>query len=499
MSKVVLLGAGPGELDLLTLKGQQILKEAQCVIYDRLLNPAMLALTPITCEKIFVGKANHKHTMPQDKINELLVEKAREYDLVVRLKGGDPYVFGRGGEEALFLKEHGIDVEIVPGVSSSIAALASAGIPITHRGLAKGFQVIIAHSKKDERADIDYSSLLDETVTLVFLMGLAHVGEIARGLMEAGRCADTNAAVISNGTTNHQVKVIGTLLDIEDKVKNSPIVSPAIIVVGDVVQLSNELDFFEKRPLFGKKYFLPIIRSLNYSYEKGIDLVDRNELEEKLVELGADVITVETGTIAAIKCNLEAIVKDSIDGFIVFTSSNGVKSFFWNLHEARQDLRCLSNYKFAVIGKKTESTLSSFGIIADIVSTVQNGGDLAEELNKEIKSGMNIYWFTTKDSSEDFAGRLDKSCNLIKIECYENIPAEIVIDSEVCDNIAKCDGAIFTSGSNAASTLPLIKDAMPENIYSIGPACSRRIKGLCNTKIIEARISSYSGILELLS
>ena len=196
LKKVVLVGAGPGEWGLLTLKGAEYLKQADCVIYDRLLNKKFLEMTPEGCEKIFVGKENHNHTMKQDKINELLYEKSKEYNLVVRLKGGDSYVFGRGGEEALYLLERDVNVEIVSGVTSPIAALSAAGIPITHRGLAKGFQVITAHSRKDEPADIDYSQLLDDTVTLVFLMGLSHVAEIAKGLINAGRSLDTPAAVI---------------------------------------------------------------------------------------------------------------------------------------------------------------------------------------------------------------------------------------------------------------------------------------------------------------
>ena len=263
MGKVVLVGAGPGDEGLLTLKGEKYIKEADCLVYDRLSSPKLLELAKDTCELIYVGKENHKHVMKQESINELLFQKSNEYPLVVRLKGGDPYVFGRGGEEALYLTDKNVRVEVVPGVSSSVAALADAGIPITHRGIAKGFNVITAHSRKDEEADIDYSQLTDSTITCVFLMGLAHVKSIAKGLMDAGRDKNTPAAVISNATLPCQRKCIGKLCDIGHKIEQADLRSPAVIVVGDVVSLCDKLDFFEKRPMFGKKIIVPYIQSVD--------------------------------------------------------------------------------------------------------------------------------------------------------------------------------------------------------------------------------------------
>ncbi len=498
MGKVVLLGAGPGELDLLTIKGEKLLRQADCIVYDRLANPAMLSIAPENSEKIFVGKQNHLHTMPQDKINELLLEKANEYELVVRLKGGDPYVFGRGGEEALYLKENGIDVEIVPGISSSIAALSTAGIPITHRGLSKGFQVITAHSRRDEAADINYSLLTDDTVTLVFLMGLAHVQEIAKGLLSVGRSENTPIAVISNGTTNHQKKCVGNLGNIGEKIKNADIVSPAIIVVGDVVSLENDLNFFEKRQLFGKKYFLPFIKHFNYSFKDGVCESNRNELEESLIYLGAEVVTVESGRISPVECPLSFLNTPNKNGFIVFTSANGVKSFFWNLKVVNHlDLRALGGFRFAVVGKKTKEALEEFGIVADIISDKQNGADLASVLNASMNSGE-IHWACGKDTSAGFEETLKKDIALHKHICYENVLSEICFSDEMLNEIATCDGVILTSGSNASATLAHLEGHMPAIIYSIGPACTKRINELGYTNIIEAQISSYAGILELL-
>ena len=350
--KVVLVGAGPGDTGLLTLKGEKYIKQADCLVYDRLSSPEFLSMAKAGCELIYVGKENHKHVMKQDAINELLYEKSKYHELVVRLKGGDPYVFGRGGEEALYLADRNVEVEVVPGVSSSVAALAAAGIPITHRGIAKGFQVITAHSRKDEEADIDYSLLTDETITCVFLMGLAHVKSIAAELMKAGRRSDTPAAVISNGTLAAQRKCIGTLADIGEKIEEAKLTSPAIIVVGDVISLNDRLDFFEKRPLFGRKITVPYIKT--------------NELIAKLQQLGADVTPVKTGIIKPV------IIPEFVDkvrsaDWIVFTSKNGVRSFFYNLDLAGADIRLIASARFAVVGKATEKELAKHHIKADII------------------------------------------------------------------------------------------------------------------------------------
>ncbi len=498
--KVVLLGAGPGEIGLLTLKGLELIKKADCIIYDRLLNKDLLAFSPEGCEKIFVGKENHFHTMTQDKINELLFEKAKEHQLVVRLKGGDPYVFGRGGEEALYLKERGVKVEVVPGISSSIAALSAAGIPITHRGLSKGFQVVTAHSKKDQLADIDYSQLTDESVTYVFLMGLSHVGEIAEGLIAAGRKSDTKAALVSSGTTNHQKKVIGTLSDIDAKVKAAKLQSPAIIVVGDVVSLSEELNFFEERPFFGKKFFLPVIKSFNYSLSGLEENVGINELEKSLISKGAEVVTVTAGTISPIKCNLAFLDSISDNNCVVFTSANGVKSFFWNLYQvAGLDARALGKVKFAAIGQKTSEVLRSFGFKADFVSEKQNGEDLAQLLNGKLAAGADIYWLCQKASSEYFEGNISKEFNLNKIYCYENVESEVEATDDLLSEVASCDGAIFTSGSNAAFAINLLGIHLPKAIYSIGPACSKKIETSGFAVTSEAEISSYDGVIKCIN
>lgn len=492
--KVVLVGAGPGDTGLLTLKGEKYIKQADCLVYDRLSSPEFLSMAKAGCELIYVGKENHKHVMKQDAINELLYEKSKCHELVVRLKGGDPYVFGRGGEEALYLVERNVDVEVVPGVSSSVAALAAAGIPITHRGIAKGFQVITAHSRKDEEADIDYSLLTDETITCVFLMGLAHVKSIAAGLIKAGRRVDTPAAVISNGTLAAQRKCIGTLADIGEKIEKAKLTSPAIIVVGDVVSLNDRLDFFEKRPLFGRKITVPYIKT--------------NELIEKLQQLGADVISVKTGIIKPIIIPDFANKVRSAD-WIVFTSKNGVRSFFYNLELAGADIRLIANAMFAVVGKATEKELTKHHIKADIIPMEQTGKGLADamklcmpyaygESDGNISDKMcKVCIFSAKEASPDLEAGLKEICELEKIDAYVNEQAYESISESIGNMVSE---AVFTSASNVERFFHMLpENAYVETAYSIGEKTTAVLEQHNVREILQADDSSYEALVDKIS
>lgn len=496
--KIVLVGAGPGDTGLLTLKGEKYIKQADCLVYDRLSSPQLLSMAKAGCELIYVGKENHKHVMKQDAINELLYEKSKCHELVVRLKGGDPYVFGRGGEEALYLVERNVDVEVVPGVSSSVAALAAAGIPITHRGIAKGFQVITAHSRKDEEADIDYSLLTDETITCVFLMGLAHVKSIAAGLIRAGRRADTPAAVISNGTLAAQRKCIGTLADIGEKIEKAKLTSPAIIVVGDVVSLNDRLDFFEKRPLFGRKITVPYIEAMPGT----------NELISKLQQLGADVTPVKTGIINPIIIPGFADKVKSAD-WILFTSKNGVKSFFYNLDLAGADIRLIANARFAVVGKATEKELAKHHIKADVIPMEQTGKGLADAMklcmpyayggsDDNISDKMcKVCIFSAKEASSDLEAGLKEIGELEKIDAYVNEQAYEGIPESIGNMVSE---AVFTSASNVERFFDMLpENAYVETAYSIGEKTTAALKSYNVRKIVQADDSSYEALVDKIS
>ena len=539
MGKVILAGAGPGDMGLLTLKAYKYIREADCLVYDRLMSPKLLELARTDCELIYVGKENHKHVVNQDGINEILFQKSKQHELVLRLKGGDPYVFGRGGEEALYLTERGVSVELVPGVSSSIAALADAGIPITHRGVAKGFQVITAHSRKDEEADIDYSLLTDETITCVFLMGLQHVESIAAGLMRAGRREDTPIAVISNGTLPTQNKCVGTLKNIVAKMKEAHLKSPAIIVAGDVVNMSDELDFFEKRPLFGRKFIVPYIEDMGGAepqncdvslmpvrFEAGVlpqDMIRYgiqgygNRIVSSLEDLGADVLSLKVGRIQPVVINDFERQICSAD-WLIFTSKNGVKSFFYNMKHAGMDVRKLADCKFAVVGKHTAEELEKHNIYPDFIPDTATGESLAREFCKKILQSdkasivnqnlhknadndvtVRVCLLAAREASTDVESILGNRCDFHKITAYENKALPILND--IFEPIMESDGreieAVFTSASNVRR----MYGALPEQLviskaYSIGEKTTSALKEQKAGQIIEAEECSYEAILK---
>jgi len=244
MGNVYLTGAGPGDMELLTMKAFRVVKEADVIIYDRLANPDILKEAKSGCEFVYVGKEDGRHIVPQDEINETIYQNALKYENVVRLKGGDPFVFGRGGEEAAYLQERGVGFEIIPGITSAISAPAYAGIPVTHRGVAVSFRVVTGHeSPNKETSQIPWDNFKTDD-TIVFLMGLHNLPKISKKLMEIGKPADYPCAVISRGTTKDQQVVVGTLSDITEKAKDVP--TPALIVVGQVVKLREQLKWFEK-------------------------------------------------------------------------------------------------------------------------------------------------------------------------------------------------------------------------------------------------------------
>ncbi len=243
MSKVYLTGAGPGDIELLTLKAFKVIKEADVIIYDRLANPEILEITKDGCEFVYVGKEDGRHIMPQDDINEVIYQNSLKHKIVVRLKGGDPFVFGRGGEEAIYLEKRGIEFDIIPGITSAISVPAYAGIPVTHRGISVSFRVVTGHESPNKKiSQIPWNNFKTDD-TIIFLMGLHNLAHISKKLIEIGKSCDYPIAVISKGTTPQQKVVVGTLENIVERTKDTP--TPALIVVGKVVELREQLKWFE--------------------------------------------------------------------------------------------------------------------------------------------------------------------------------------------------------------------------------------------------------------
>jgi uroporphyrinogen III methyltransferase/synthase len=358
--RVSLVGAGPGDPGLITVRGADSLSQADVVVYDRLVNERLLDLLQPEAERIFAGKGPNAHTMSQTEINALLVERARESKRVVRLKGGDPFVFGRGGEEAVALVEAGIPFEIIPGVSSAIAAPAYAGIPVTHRGLASSVAFITGHEEPDklERA-VDWEMLARGADTLVLLMGTGQLAEIAIQLIAAGRPSDTPAAVIEWGTLPRQRTVTGTLETIAVEMSKAGIEPPAITIVGDVVHLRDDLRWFDARPLSGKRVLVTRTR------------VQASELSRRLEEAGAEAIELPTLEIVTRydDSKLTAAIDELSDcayGWVVFTSVNAVDIFFNALWEQGRDARDVQA-NVAVIGSATAEALGWWGIFVDVI------------------------------------------------------------------------------------------------------------------------------------
>jgi len=354
--KVYIVGAGPGDIGLLTVKGLRCLKKAEVVIYDFHLNAQVLNYINHDAEFIYAGKRGGHHTMTQEEINEVLVRKAKEGRIICRLKGGDPLVFGRGGEEAEVLSKNGIEFEIIPGVSSSVAAPAYAGIPLTHRLYSSSFAVIPGYEDTMKKeSSIDWSKLSTGVGTLVFLMAIRNIGLVTQKLIAHGRSPDTPVAVIRWGTRPDQTTITGTLRNIADLVKENDIKPPAVMVVGDVVRLRESLQWYEKKPMFGNRI-----------------LVTRKPPEgfELLEELGAEVI--EFPTIEIVPPEDYSELDSAIDrvetyDWLIFTSRNGVSYFFKRFFEKERDIRELKGIKICSVGSKTSKEIKRYGIKVDLV------------------------------------------------------------------------------------------------------------------------------------
>lgn len=359
VGKVFLVGAGPGDPGLITVKGLRCIGEADVVIYDRLVAPELLERARPGAELVYVGKASSEHTVPQDEINAILVARAKEGKVIVRLKGGDPFVFGRGGEEAEALVEAGVPFEVIPGVTSAIAVPAYAGIPVTHREYNSTMAIITGREDPTkESSRIPWSSLAKCIGTLVFLMGVKNLPNIVEQLIANGRSADTPVAIISWGTGPKQRTLIGTLADIVRKSVDADFHPPAVIVVGEVVALREKLRWFDNRPLFGKRVLVTRARD------------QAGTLSTLLEENGATAIEVPTVQIEppTDAKPLEDAVRhlDRYD-WAIFTSANGVRAFFDKLAEIGDDVRALKGVRLCAIGPATAGELRRFGLRIDYV------------------------------------------------------------------------------------------------------------------------------------
>jgi len=463
---VYLIGAGPGDPDLITIKGVECLRMADVVVYDNLVAESVVSLARSDAEFIYVGKKRGYHTMSQGEINELLIEKAHKGFMVARLKGGDPFIFGRGGEEAIELSEAGVPFEVIPGVTSAIAVPTYAGIPLTHRDFSSTTCFITGHEDPTKKgSNINWSSLAQSSGTLVFLMGIGNLGKIAKRLTQGGRPSTTPAAVIGSGTTLRQITVTGTLATIDDRTKEAEVAPPGVIVVGDVVQLRKHLKWFEARPLFGKRILI------TRPEEQAGDVV------HLLAGLGAQCELFSTIQIVPPESweGLDRAIRE-LSGYewIVFTSVNGVKYFFDRLTQAGKDARVLGGIKIGVIGPKTKEALCAKGISPDLMPDTYSTEGLAKEFKRYPMHGKKILLPRPKIASEELSNMLHGlGAAVDEVEAYLTQPPEYSKDKLVqLFHNGGIDLITFTSPSTVTNFIEICRNNdIAEKISDTPVAC----------------------------
>ncbi len=495
IGKVYLIGAGPGDPGLLTIKAKECIENADVVVYDYLASPFLLDYAKKDAQIIYVGKKGGDHTLSQDGINQLLVDKAKLGLDIARLKGGDPFVFGRGGEEAQMLLSYGVPYEVIPGVTSAIAAPAYAGIPVTHRDHTSFVSFITGHENPDKKeTSMQWDIYAKSNATLVFLMGVKNLENIAKNLINNGKSPDTPVALVRWGTTARQQTVTGTLETIVEKVKKAKLKSPAIIVIGNVVSLRDELAWFDKRPLFGKRIVITRARA------------QASSRVSELTKLGAQCIEIPTikivppEDISPLKKSIENI---DIYDWLVFTSVNGVKFFFDTLFDMRKDVRSLGHLKLACIGPVTKERLQDYGIISDILPETYRAESVIKAFsNIELKNKKILLPRAKKARTilpEELTKMGAKVDEVIAYETLLDIDKKEELINLLQDN--KIDAVTFTSSSTVSNFISLLdsKDSskLLKNVItaSIGPITSETARSLDIEPDIEAKEYTIQGLV----
>ncbi len=473
--KVYLIGAGPGDMGLLTLKGKAILEKADVIVYDALANAGMLNFARPDAELIYVGKRANNHALPQDGINALIIEKAKEGKIVARLKGGDPYIFGRGGEEAEELLEAGVPFEEVPGISSTIAGPAYAGIPLTHRSFASSVTLITGHENPDKPGSVhNWDALAKSASTLVFVMGMKNLPEITKNLIAAGMDKNTPAALVHWGTTAHHRSLVATLETLYEESQKQGFTNPSVIVVGHVVSLRDKLNWFEQKPLLGKGIVVTRARE------------QASGLAHSLAELGAHVIQFPTIEIHELEdfTEVDARIKDlNSYQWLVFTSVNGVKHFWKRLHKHGLDSRAIFGKKVAAIGPATADILRERGIEPDFIPARYVAEGVVEGMLALGMQGQKILLPRAAEAREVLPEALREAGATVDVlSMYETKPAGVRKD-EVLEELAagRLHCVTFGSSSTVDNFLSLVdietlKKHPEVQLAAIGPITAKTLE-----------------------
>ncbi|MEA2784345.1 MAG: uroporphyrinogen methyltransferase / synthase, partial [Candidatus Eremiobacteraeota bacterium] len=461
--KVWLVGAGPGDPGLLTLKGARALAQCDTLVYDYLASAAIVGLAPPDCEKIYVGKKAGQHTLTQDEITQLIVRLGLEGKKVVRLKGGDVFVFARGGEEAHALAQAGVPFEIVPGITSAIAAPAYAGIPVTHREHNTSFTIATGHEDPAKGySSLDFAKLANRKATTIFLMAMGNLAGIVAKLKEHGLAGDTPVGIIQEGTKPTQEVLVATIDTVIGEVARTGISAPAIVVIGDVVRERERIRWFDAQPLFGKRVL--VTRPARQA----------DDFATRLWEAGAEPIVAPT--IAIGPPDDEIAARAAVAGvreydWAVFTSRNGVDAFFDVLGEVGRDARAFGDVKIAAIGPKTAEALAARGIRVDLVPPVFVNEAVAAELLARTAPGERILIFRAQEARDVLPDTLREHGRVADVvAAYKT---RFVDDPELAEKTARADIVTFTSSSTVAGFLHNVPGAAhvlaPKTVAAIGP------------------------------
>jgi len=477
--KVYLVGAGPGDPGLLTVRAAELLARADVIAIDALVSDAIAGLANRDAEIVYVGKRAGKHSLPQEQINQLLIDEARKGKMVVRLKGGDPFVFGRGGEEAEDLVVAGIPFEIVPGISSALAGPAYAGIPVTHRSYSTSLTLVTGH-EADSSTGIKWAALAQLDGTIVFLMGFTNLQTIAQSLIEHGAAPDRPVAVISKATTPEQRTITGTLATIHAKVEEAALPTPALIVVGDVVKLHDVINWFESKPLFGKRIVVTRARE------------QASDLKRMFEESGATVIEYPTIEIAPPESyeSLDFAVDARFD-WLVFTSANGASAFFERLLARKKDTRALSETRVACVGTSTAAALRAHGIEADLMPEKFMSSALIP-LFPEVLRGVRMAVIRAAEGRDEFIDEMRaRGADVHLATAYRTIPV-----ASNASELHDIDVVTFTSASTVdnffASASPA--EVTGSLLASIGPVTSDAIRKHDRQPDVEAATATISAL-----
>ncbi|MBR90400.1 MAG: uroporphyrinogen-III C-methyltransferase [Verrucomicrobiales bacterium] len=493
---VYLVGAGPGDAGLLTCRGAELLQKATLVVYDALVNPGLLALAPADAEILYAGKRASAHAIPQEDLNQLLVEKAGEGGAIVRLKGGDPLVFGRGGEEAAELKAAGIPFEIVPGISSAMAAPAYAGIPVTHRDHCSSFTVITGHEQpgKDE-SSIDWEKLAKETGTRIILMGVDRIRAIAGRLQENGLPGETPVAMVRWGTTGRQETLVGTLADIAEKVEQAAFKAPAVTIIGGVVNLREQLNWFENRQLFGRRIVVTRTRQ------------QASQLSRRLAGLGADILEIPTIRIvppAEKQPLMDAILGIASYDWLVFTSPNGVDQFFHWFLQTFDDIRSIGGCQIAAVGPATAAKLKQLHLRVDLMPEKYTAKAVAQAFKDHQNiENLTLCLLRAEVANPDLPKVLHEMGGIVDdIPIYRTVP-ESEDRNGAATRLAEegADIITFTSSStvenfHARFDLPRMMKKHNLQSVSIGPETTKALVKLGQPPAVEASPHNIEGMIE---